>query len=132
METPKPGIEYRRDEDFFSGYANNVYVEPSVWDLKIVFGQTDLSSGPNAVVQHTAITLPWNYVKILSYVLRSNIAVREAEDGHIPVPPRILIPPPKEIPPAENIGLFKHPKEGLEAVHKLWDEFVKENPELQF
>jgi hypothetical protein len=131
MEKPKPGIEHRRDEDFFSGYANNIYVEPSIWDLKIIFGQTDLSAGPQVVVQHTAITLPWNYVKILSYVLRTNLAAREAEDGRIPVPSHVLVPPPKEIPPDENFGLLKHPKEGLEAVQKIWDEFVKENPELQ-
>ena len=41
------------------------------------------SSESNVVVQHTAITLPWNYVKLLSYLLQANVAAREAEDGHI-------------------------------------------------
>jgi hypothetical protein len=127
-DVPK-GVEFRRDEDFFTGYANNAYFEGTIWDLKIYFGQTDIVQGPNVVVQHTAITLPWNYAKIFCYVLQTQIAAREAEDGRISVPKHIVPVPPSELP--KEAANLKHPKEGLEAIQKLWKEFVAANPELE-
>lgn len=128
-EPQQTGIEFKRDQDFLNRYANNVQLDASTWDLKIVFGQTDPFLGSNVVVQHTAITLPWNYVKLLSYLLQANVAAREAEDGHIPVPPKIIPAPPAELP-AEVVGRLKFPEEGIKAVHKVWDEFVAANPEI--
>lgn len=129
-EAPKKPAEYRRDEDFVVRYANNALLEPTVWDLKITFGQTDLSIGPNVVTQHTAMTLPWPYLKIFSYLLSTNIAAQEAENGRIKVPLNILGPPPDSLPEGIGLGL-KHAKEGLEAVKKIWKEFLDANPELK-
>jgi len=131
MENEKKPIEYRRDpEDFATRYANNVHLESSVWDMKITFGQTDLMLGPNIIVQHTAITIPWPYAKIFLYLLQTTIAAQEAEVGHIDVPANILAPP-FEAPNQEMLDRLKHPKEGLAAVHKVWEEFVTANPEMK-
>jgi hypothetical protein len=36
-------LDYKRvpDEEFFEGYANNVFLEASAWDLKLIFGKLD-------------------------------------------------------------------------------------------
>jgi hypothetical protein len=130
MEIAKMPVEARRDpEDFATRYANNAQFESTIWDMKVTLGQTDVAEGPNVVVQHTAITMPWPYVKIFSYLLQVQIAAREAEDGHIPVPRNIVVPPPETMP-EEAFAALKHPNEGLAAVRKVWDEFVAANPEL--
>ena len=131
MENEKKPIEYKRDpEDFATRYANNAAFEGSIWDLKMTFGQTDLALGPSVIVQHTAITIPWPYVKIFAYLLEANIAAREAENGHIDVPPNIL-GPPAQSPSDEMIASLKHPNEGLAAIHKVWAAFVEANPEMK-
>ena len=130
-EAPKKlPAEFRRDEDLVVRYANNAQFESSTWDLKMTFGQTDLSIGPNVVVQHTAMTLPWPYVKIFSYLLSTQIAAHESENGRIPVPTHILSPPPDSLPEGMAAGL-KHPEEGLARIKKIWKEFVEANPELK-
>jgi hypothetical protein len=131
VDKGKKPVDFRRDpEDFATRYSNNALFETSVWDLKMTFGQTDLSLGPNVIIQHTAITIPWNYAKIFLYLLQVNIAAQEAEFGHINVPAHILSKPPDKIE-EEMMAKLKHPKEGLAAVHKVWEEFVAANPELK-
>lgn len=132
MDKPeqKP-LEPRRDpEDFATRYANNALFETTFWDLKITFGQTDLVQGSNVVIQHTAITLPWNFAKIFSYLLQTQIAAQEAEYGHITVPSHILNAPLEKFPD-EVAALIKHPKEQVAAIQKLWKEFLAANPELK-
>jgi len=131
MDIEKKPAEYRRDpEDFATLYANNAVFESTFWDLKITFGQTDVALGPNIVIQHTAMTMPWPYIKILAYLLQVQIAAREAEDGHINVPTNILPPPPDEAS-EELIATAKHPNEQLAAIHKLWKAFLSANPEMK-
>lgn len=123
--------EFRRDpQDFVLSYANNAMFETTSWDLKIVFGQTDLSIGPNVVMQHTAITLPWPYVKIFSYLLQIHVAAHEAENGHVEVPKNIVVSPSSQLT-EEMASLLKHPQEGREAVERIWKEFLAANPELE-
>jgi hypothetical protein len=127
----KKPIEFRRDpEDFATRYANNAYFESTIWDMKIMFGQTDVTQGQNVIIQHTAITLPWPYLKIFSYVLQTQIAAQEAEFGHISVPQNILTPP-LEVLPEEIAKTVKHPKEQVAAIQKIWKEFIAANPELE-
>jgi hypothetical protein len=132
MDKPeKKPVDPRRDpEDFATRYANNALFESTVWDLKITFGQTDIVQGPNVIIQHTAITLPWNYVKIFSYLIQAQIAAQEAEYGHITVPSNILNPPLEKLPD-EIAAMAKHPKEQVAAIQKLWKEFLAANPELK-
>jgi hypothetical protein len=98
--------------------------------MKITFGQTDLTQGPNVIIQHTAITIPWPYVKIFLYLLQVNIVAHEAEVGHVAVPASILGAPPPEVS-AADMARLKHPKEGMAAVQKLWKEFIAANPEAK-
>ena len=90
---------YRRDEEFETLYANNVYFELSAWDLKIIFGQLDQSKEVTTIEQHTAMVIPWAQAKLMSYLLQVNIAIYESDHGKIKLPTGVL---PKQIPPPEN------------------------------
>jgi hypothetical protein len=85
--------QIRRTEDFISRYANNVHFEVSVWDLKLLFSEFEQPPGETAFIQqHTAITIPWIQVKLLTILLQLNIIAHEAVNGKIAVPPHILPP----------------------------------------
>lgn len=85
-------------------YANNSLLEPSVWDLKIHFGQLEQQSGQATVDWHTSVTVPWAQAKILAYFLMLNIACQEVQAGEkIRVHPSVLpspLPPPEGTDPA--------------------------------
>src|ERR1700680_2074736 len=88
----KSAIDYRKTDDFAAGYANNVFLEGSLWDLKLVFGQNDQQIGQNAVVQHTAITIPWPQIKVLTYFLQNHLAAHEIANGRLIIPPNVIPP----------------------------------------
>src|SRR5580704_9847036 len=94
--TPPTGqsIEHRTTDDFVARYANNTYFEASLFDLKLIFGQSDQKAGPNVVNQHTSITLPWPQVKIALYFLNNQLAGYEAVHGRIVVEHGIVPAPP--------------------------------------
>jgi len=86
-------LQIRRVEDFIARYANNVHFEASVWDLKLLFSEFQQPLGEMAFIQqHTAITIPWVQVKLLTLMLQLNIIAHEAENGTISVPAHILPP----------------------------------------
>jgi hypothetical protein len=125
---PQSPIQYTRTPNFSSAYANNAFIETSFWDLKLVFGENDQHVGPNAVVQHTAITLPWPQVKVIAYLLTSNIAAHEAQHGRIKIPSNVLAPVPDEYP-KELLPQLPN----IQAIHAAlkanYDAFVAVNPE---
>jgi hypothetical protein len=90
----QPDNPFVRDEDFVSLYSNNVQLEQSAWDLKLIFGQLDQSSGKAVVEQHTAMTIPWAQVKLLAYFLELQVGSYEAEYGTIRIHPSIRPPLP--------------------------------------
>jgi hypothetical protein len=123
-----PPVDVKQDQDFAVKYANHVATNPTGWDLRLTFSCIDTASTPNALLQHTAISLPWPTVKCLTYLLRLQLIAYETLNGHVPMPTGGLNPPLESVP-AE----FKHlpkAKTVQESVLKLWDEFVKENPEV--
>jgi hypothetical protein len=136
MEPTKPAseeptasspIDYRKGPTYRNEYANNAFLEPSTWDLKINFGQLDQSIAPNVVIQHTGITLPWNQVKVLSYFLQLHLLSYEQQNGRVTMGKNIIkpVPPPdKATAPnfAKAMGAYK-------AFKKLYDEFLAANPE---
>jgi hypothetical protein len=128
MDTPEQSttISNTQSEDFRSTYANNVHFETSVWDLKITFGQLDQKLAPNAVVQHTAVTLPWPQVKLFAYLLQVNIMVHEQLNGRIRVPAGI-IPDPEKI--KASTQMFTDAEAIQKHAIELYNAFVKENPE---
>jgi len=84
-------------EDFSEDYANNFSFEHTVWDFKVVFGQTDqMADKPSDINWHTAITMPWGVAKILSHMLIVNIAAFELQFGQIHIPPSVMPPEPPE------------------------------------
>jgi hypothetical protein len=128
-ETPAlTPIDYRRDDErFIEGYANNVYLESSAWDLRLIFGQIQPAKGPNVVVQHTAITLPWSQAKVLSYLLQFHLIGQELENGKVAVPKGVIVRP---TPPSDELKKqFPNAPKIFEAVRKLYDDFVAANPD---
>jgi hypothetical protein len=115
-DVPKK-IEYKRAADFSSKYSNNVFLEGTSWDMKLLFGEVDLHEGANTVVQHTAITLPWPTIKILTYFLQLHLIAHEAENGRITIPKGVIPAIPKD---AEGQA---------KLVLSLYENFVKANPE---
>lgn len=98
QDQPTPQLLFVRDpEDFAALYANNVQAESSAWDLKVIFGILDQSSQPPKVVQHTSINLPWTQIKILLYFMRVNLAIQEAQNGKVVIPPSIMPPDPAKL-----------------------------------
>jgi|SRR6516162_832534 hypothetical protein len=90
-QTPPAGFE--RVEDFYTDYANNVFLESSLWDLKLVFGQLDQNTNPPTTEQRAAITIPWRQAKILNYLLSVHIRAHELDAGSRITIPKAIIPP---------------------------------------
>lgn len=83
-----------------SEYANVTNFQPTVWDLKIIFGE--LTANHHGVDWHTAITLPWAQAKLMSYFLQINIAAQEASEGKIKIPERMIPALPPQPQGGEN------------------------------
>lgn len=94
---PIPDITQDFTEDFASVYANNFHFEISAWDLKIILGQLNQAAGKSGIDWHTAVTMPWGAAKLLSYLLRLNIAIYESNNGLIRMHPGTV--PEAPIPP---------------------------------
>jgi hypothetical protein len=127
-ETPQPAIEYSRVDDFVSEYANNVFFESSLWDLKLVFGQNDQHVGSNAVVQHTSITLPWPQVKLMVYLMGNHLLAHEIQNGRVHLAPNLLTPLP-DAPQTELLAQIPKLPEIHAAFKAKYDAFLIENPE---
>jgi hypothetical protein len=82
--------EFRRNENLVSKYANNVQMELSIWDLKLIFGELDQHTGQEVVDQHTSITIPWAQAKLLSFYLQLHIFFHERTNGKIFIPEYLL------------------------------------------
>jgi len=126
MDTPTVTNNLVRGEDFSIKYANNVQFELGPWDIRMLFGQLESALGPNGVMQHTSITMPWPQVKIMSYFLEVNLMIHEHLNGRVTVPGGI-VPSPDVI----QVGASQFGDE--ESVKKLmlarYEEFIKTNPE---
>ncbi|HEX3682672.1 MAG TPA: hypothetical protein VHU83_09005 [Bryobacteraceae bacterium] len=97
-------IPQRRTENFTARYVNNFKFENTVFDLKILFGQTALIGDEEISEQHTALTLPWSAIKLLVYRLQANLILHEAINGQVIVPPTQMPPvPPGDVQGREEI-----------------------------
>jgi hypothetical protein len=135
IEAPSPtpiaksGIEISRAEDFSELYANNVTFESSLWDLKLVFGQTDQHIGSNAIVQHTAITIPWAQAKVFAYTLSLLLADQEDRSGRIQLKKGIIAEFPEQMPKAVRDSGDVSEKT-WKRLRKLYEDFAAANPEI--
>jgi hypothetical protein len=117
--TPVPA----RTGDFISVYANNAFFESSAWDLKIIFGQLDQSSGEPIVRQNIAVTVPWAQAKLALYWMRIHIeGIELQQGGKIPIR-KDLLPPeiPALTPEQENDPVAR---KFYEFARKFREEFI--------
>jgi hypothetical protein len=102
----QPKESFRRSEDFASLYANNIRLEPSVWDLKLIFGLLDLSTpGEVTVEQHSAISMAWSEAKVMTFYLLVHLTAHQADNGPIQVPFPVIPPRPSSSDPTITGGL---------------------------
>jgi hypothetical protein len=125
-QKPLTAEMFERVEDFQSRYANNVQMEQSAFDLKLVFGQLDQSRGSLRVEQHTAITLSWTQAKLMLYYLQLNITGYEFDNGKISIRKDLIPPPvPSLTPEQENDPHFL---QLVELFRILREQFVSNLP----
>lgn len=89
-KSPSKQIVRERTPDFIERYANYSHLTGSIWDLRLLFGQTDPSLEENVIPVHTSLTLPWAQVKVLSYFLQVHLAGYEADNGRVKIPAGII------------------------------------------
>jgi hypothetical protein len=119
--------DHRRSEEFQSKYANNVFLQSTAWDLTMNFGEVDQTIGPNTVIQHTGVTLPWPQVKILQYYLQVHLAAHELDHGRITIPKGVIVDIPA--PTKEQIKEYPNAVQLHNIWSKLHDDFLTANPE---
>ena len=119
----RPQMVARREDNFFSRYANNILYESTVYDLKLIFGQSDLSEGTEIVKQHSAITIPWSLIKLAIYFLEINLAIHELYNGRVTIPPQ-QIPIPFPRPEPETAATDPKAEIASETANRIRDEFL--------
>jgi hypothetical protein len=121
---------FTKGDKFVSFYANHVRYEPSVWDLRLLFGQSDVSSGEERVAQHAGVTLPWLQVKLMLYFLQFNLKIRELVDGEILVPQTIqqLISRPVREGLSDSVRNAPNFESVFEELTNLYETFVPTDP----
>lgn len=102
-EQPKQAIS--ATEDLSVEYANNVFFEATIWDLKLIFGEW--SSRSNHVDWHTSITIPWIQAKLIQYYLAINVEAHERMQGKITLPSAAIPPEPPPPDPSDTTGAAK-------------------------
>jgi hypothetical protein len=121
------GLQLRRAENFISRYANNIQMESSAFDMKLVFGTLDLSGAvPEkiSVEQHTAMNISWPEIKLLIFFLRLHLAGFEVENGTVKVPLDALPPePPDEIPEQYDNSRGRR---AFDIIRKIRAEFISD------
>jgi hypothetical protein len=117
-----PAGQFRRGEEFVSRYANNIQLEYSAFDVKLIFGVLDQQAGKVDVEQHTEINLSWLQAKLLIYFMELNMAVYERANGKIKIPAELLPPeiPAAPAPPLDN----PQGRELFELMRKVRADFI--------
>ncbi len=127
---PPTKIQFQRSEDFLELYANHTQLSSSLWDLRIIFGQTEPTVGEDGVLQHASVRLPWPQAKVLAYFLLFHIKGEELEHGRIVVAPGIIPEVPATAP--KQLG-DKSPElaKSWNELRKLYEDFIGANPEAK-
>jgi|HubBroStandDraft_6_1064221.scaffolds.fasta_scaffold132348_2 hypothetical protein len=100
QEIPKQASTspYRRTSDFRSVYANNIFFETTVFDIRAIFGEIspptpELPGSEKVLVeQHTSIRMSWLEAKIFAIFLAINVSAHEERHGPITIPEEIRPP----------------------------------------
>ena len=111
-------------EDYFEVYANQAIYEASAWDLKIIFGTLDQSTGTARMKKTFAVNIPWAQIKLATFYLRLQVASEELQDGKIQIRPGLI---PIEAPQlTDEQAAQPMAKELHEAYKRLREEFLRE------
>ncbi len=101
----------------FREYANNVYFDPTVWDLNVTFGQLGIRL-PDAEKPKmdwtTSVTLPWGPAKVAAYYFFANLMFHEHDHGQVYVPSNLA----PHVPKAPE-GASEHLAKGYAELAKL-------------
>jgi hypothetical protein len=108
-----------RTGDFVDRYANHVALESSAWDLNMLFGTLDQTTGPDSVRHHTAMHLSWAQAKLMAFFLQANIMFHEAANGKISIPEAAM---PPAVDPADPIWSFPDAQAMMDKLAKLREE----------
>lgn len=108
---PNPDIRYL--------YANNVFFDTSVFDLKVLFGELRRDHNGWFVAQHTSVTLGWTEAKIAALFLALNVMMHEDANG------TILLPEGARPPIVESDEASQQLREILEPVLRRFREQAK-------
>lgn len=120
MDESEETVDSKSGGDMNAEYANSVGFQPTIWDLKILFGE--LSSRTPSVDWHTSMTLSWAQAKLMAYYLQVNLALQESRSGNINVPIEMT---PLELPAlAESAKNDPQEEAALEKLKALRDAFV--------
>src|SRR5271157_5183875 len=93
--TPKAAAEIRRENvkspEFVSIYANDVQVQMSPWDMRLVLGELgDLRTADRQIVtirQLAELRISPQLAKRLTTIMIVQLKIYEERFGHIPEPP---------------------------------------------
>jgi len=86
-------IPYQHSSDFRLRYANNVFYETTLFDIKTTFGELVQSPGKETFVeQHSAITMSWLEAKLAVIFLAINVATHEKKFGTVSIPEGVMPP----------------------------------------
>ncbi|HTS51011.1 MAG TPA: hypothetical protein VMH05_23860 [Bryobacteraceae bacterium] len=118
----QPRLENARSEEFEDFYANNVQFEATLWDLRLLFGQTDLAA--QKVNQHTGMSLPWPQAKLTAYFMIVNVIAHQATNGNIIIPDFVVPVRPNPSDPA----LEPMQKKTVEYLGWIYDQFFGTEP----
>jgi hypothetical protein len=114
-------LGHKARESTHSVYANTITLGATDVDFKIVFGEGQPTNW------HTAVTMPWTVVKLLSFYLQSNLTVHEITNGRVKLPagllpPTLVAPPDMETDPTS--------KRTFEALQAMRQKFMDEQMQL--
>jgi hypothetical protein len=113
-------MEETPEEDLSVEYANNVLLEPTIWDLKVLFGE--YTNRAQKVEWHTSMTMPWATAKLLMYFLQVHIAIYETHMQKIKIPHAAIPTAPAAPTPEQN---DEAAKVLFEKVRLLHEQFVQ-------
>lgn len=97
QSVPQKAAEYRLPvEGLFRAYANNVALQATSFDLKLIFGEVAEISEEKVIVEHRVqITMTWLEAKVLADFLQANLRAFEETNGPLKLPtigPALIVP----------------------------------------
>ena len=89
----QPAVEIRREASpaFFSVYANDIQVQTSPWDMRLIFGEIAKPAAPDDLVvninQLGQLRISLQLAKRLAFMMSQQIQAYEELSGVLPSPP---------------------------------------------